>query len=294
MEIVFKKHKFLGLVLIALLNFLSSCIEDITNEIKLDSTYVRLVVDGSITTDTTRHKVILSKSGSAIGTDSVQFISNAKVTISDGIITYNLSENLSRKGTYETDSSVFGIPGRTYTLKISNVDVNNDGITEEYTASSLLRPENKIDAISIVPENSNDGMFWSIDLTALDNGAKNNYYLMKVLKNNILLTDSAFELYNIGNNIGFEGRYYDGYPVYRLSSNKPDERLKQGDKVTLEMDGITEDYANYLNAFIAEYYPKIPMFSGPSANIPTNVVPGDKAVGFFAAYSVVRKSIVYK
>ena len=281
------------MVLIALFTFSTSCIEDITNEIKLDSTYVRLVVDGSISTDTTRHKVILSKSGSAIGTDSVQFISNAKVTISDGIIMYNLSENLSRKGTYETDSSVFGIPGRTYTLKISNVDVNNDGVMEEYTASSLLRPENKIDSVKILSENTEGGKFWIIDLYALDNGAKNNNYLMKVIKNNVLLTDSAFELVNIGNNTGFEGKYYSGFPVYGLNSNKPDERLKQGDTVTLEMDGITEDYAKYLNAFIAEYYPKIPMFSGPSANIPTNVVPGDKAVGFFAAYSVVRKSVKY-
>ncbi len=286
-----KKFKYKLIFLLATIILIASCTEDITNEIKLDNTYVRLVVDGNFTTDTTAQKVILSKSGSAVGGDSINYVSNAIVSITDGTTLFPLT--LTKKGTYETKPDVYGIPGRTYTLNIT-VDLNNDGVMEQYTASSLLRGENPIDSIHVVMENNNRNKSWIINLFGLDNGQSRNYYLMKALKNHIMLTDSAYEYDQIGNNIGFEGKYYMGFAVYRLSYDKPDERLVPGDTVTLEMDGITEDYANYLIAFITEYYPKIPMFSGPSANIPTNVYPQDNAVGFFAAYSISRKSVIYK
>jgi hypothetical protein len=127
----------------------------------------------------------------------------------------------------------------------------------------------------------------------MDPGQGRNFYLIKVLKNNKLLTDSIFK-YSIGDNSGFEGKYYDGFPVYTLRDERADERLSHGDTVTVELYGITEDYYSFISSYISDYYPKIPIFSGPSANIPTNIKPIDDAVGIFAAYSIKRKSIVYK
>lgn len=60
------------------------------------------------------------------------------------------------------------------------------------------------------------------------------------------------------------------------------------------MYGITEDYYSFIYSYITDYYPKVPIFSGPSANIPTNIKPIDDAVGIFAAYSIERKSVIYK
>ena len=59
------------------------------------------------------------------------------------------------------------------------------------------------------------------------------------------------------------------------------------------MYGITEEYYNFIYDYILDYSPKVPIFSGPSANISTNIEPKDKAVGIFTAYSVKRKSIIY-
>ena len=271
---------------------LASCTETIT--IPLDSTAVRLVVDGSITTDTLKHHVKLTKSGNALNTLPIQAISGATVTITDGNNLFLLPEDPSSPGVYETDSTVFGIPGRTYTLNISNVDVNGDGVMETYTASSFLGPELPIDSIHIIYSGENPHYRgWLITMYANDIGGGLNYYLMKASKNGVLLTDSAYEYVNIGDNSGFVGGRYAGFPVYFLDAAKPDENVKQGDTITLEMDRITDQYRSFIMAFIQEYYPKVPLFSSPSSNIPTNVEPAEKAIGFFAAYSVQKKSRVY-
>lgn len=270
---------------------LVSCTEDIN--MPLDSTYTRLVVDGSITTDTMKHRVRLTRSSDALSKQPFQGVSNATVKISDGITEFPLHENIINRGTYETDSTVYGVPGRTYTLMISNIDINNDGVFEEYTAQSTIKKMNPIDSIQIEYDNRiADYSGWIINLFAQEIGGGRNFYLMKAYKNNVLLTDSTYEYNYMSDNTGFNGGYYDGFPVYMLQKSKIDERVHNGDVITLEMDGINEDYFNFITDFIQEYNPKIPIFSGPSANISTNIEPKDKAVGFFAAYSVARCSKV--
>jgi hypothetical protein len=275
------------------LSIITACTE--TAEFPLDSTYVRLVVDGEINTDTTVHHVKLSRSGDALNEHPGGAISGAVVSISDGTNSFSLHESAQRPGDYETDSSVFGVPGNTYTLHISNVDIDGDGTFEEYTASSYLPRINPIDSIRVSYQQLGPQYKgWIINMYAQEIGGGRNFYLVKAWKNNVLLTDSAYECASFADNTGFEGSYYNGFSVYYLNYNKLDERLVSGDVVTLEMDGITKDYMDFLIGFISEYEPKVPIFSGPSANIPTNIVPSNKAVGYFTAYSAMRKSRVYR
>ncbi len=270
-----------------------SCTENI-DDIRLDSTRPRLVVEGYISTDTTRQMVRLSKMGDALKKNPIEVVSNALITISDGTITFGLTEDQTIKGTYYTAPDVFGVVGRNYTLNIKNVDVNNDQVMEEYTAQSLLKGLNPIDSIHVVYNTSNNfDKGWSVNLYTMDPGQGRNFYLIKVLKNNRLLTDSIFK-YSIGDNNSFEGKYYDGFPVYDLREDRLDERLTHGDTITLELYGINEDYYSFISSYISDYNPKIPIFSGPSANIPSNIKPFDDAVGIFAAYSIKRKSVIYK
>jgi hypothetical protein len=272
--------------------FLYSCKEEFS--MSYDSTYTRLIVDGSMTTDTVRHYVRLTRSGDALNQNPAVPITGAVVSISDGDTSFLLHPVPKMDGLYATDSTVFGIPGKTYTLNISNVDVNNDDVMETYTAKSILKKENSIDTIRISYLSSNPHMKgWVINMTAKDNGGGRNFYLMKAYKNDTLLTDSIQEYMNIADNSGFEGKYYYNFPVYFLSQQKKDEIIHKGDTITLEMDGITEEYYRFILDFIQEYYPKLPIFSGPSANIATNIEPKEKAMGFFAVYSIQRKTIIY-
>ena len=281
------------LILSFSLFLLISCSERI--DIKTDSTYARLIVEGYLTTDTIRHMVRLSKSGDALNTQAVQYISNAIVSITDGSKVFFLNEDIKNKGTYYTDSSVYGVPGKTYTLNISNVDVNDDGISENYLATSMLKNEAPVDSIHILYDAASAaGKGWNINLYAWDIGGGRNFYLIKVYKNNVLLSDSAHKLTSLADNTGFEGGYYDGFTAYFLREERKDEKVNHGDIITLEMDGITQEYYQFLQDYVQEYYPKVPIFSGPSANISTNILPKDKAAGFFAVYSASRKSRVYK
>src|SRR5665648_103722 len=118
------------IISIYILSILSAgCTETIDN-IQLDTTRPRLVVEGYISTDTTRQMVKLSKLGDALLKDQIQVISNALITISDGTTTFGLTEDQTKKGTYFTTPDVFGVVGHTYTLLIKNVDINDDQVMD--------------------------------------------------------------------------------------------------------------------------------------------------------------------
>ena len=107
-------------LLILILSF--SCVRKISPPIRESA--ATLVVEGTITTDSTPYSINLSYSGSFTNLFEVSqnlskyYITDAKVTIED-----NLGDSTSCKwiglGTYQsTDSNFVGIVGRTYTLKI--------------------------------------------------------------------------------------------------------------------------------------------------------------------------------
>jgi len=287
------KIQIIGISFFILAFIAAGCIETI-NDIHMDFTRTRLVVEGYISTDTARQMVKLSKLGDALMKEPVQTVSGASVTISDGTTTYGLTEDKTVKGTYYTTPDVFGVVGHNYTLRITNVDINNDQVKEEYTAQSSIKRLNPIDSIHLIYNSINpDFKGWSVNLYALDPDEGRNFYLIKILKNNKLLTDSIFK-YSVTDNWGFEGKYFDGFQVYFLEEKRKEEKLIPGDTVTVEMYGIDENYYSFIRSYTADYYPKVPIFSGPSANIPTNIQPYDNAVGIFAAYSIERKSTIYK
>ena len=291
MKNIKKATAHIAIVGIALLLTVSSCTEDIT--LPLDTTYVRLVVEGAITTDTTAHRVMLSRSGDPLNQNPITYISGASVIITDNNDTIKLNENPIGSGKYFTKSNVYGLPGHTYNLTVSNIDINNDGVKETYTAQSFIKKINPIDSLRLLYQVfSPQVKGWLVNLYGWDVGGR-NYYATKAYINQHLVTDSTKE-YGTTNNAGFDGHYYPGLSVYFLSHSKPDEVLKYGDTIHLELDGITEDYFNFIAGFQQEYQPKSPIFSGPSANVSTNVLPKDKAVGYFAAYSIERKFVILK
>jgi hypothetical protein len=85
-----------------------------------------------------------------------------------------------------------------------------------------------------------------------------------------------------------------------FSSDKPDEKLVVGDRVTLELCGVTKDYMEYVQQAQEEFWGRNPLFGGQPANIRTNikqVVPANSKTsphGYFAAYSVSWKKAVYQ
>ncbi len=263
-----------------------TCTEQI--EVDLDPSYTRLVVEGYVTTDTAAHWVVLSTTRDYFYNQPAPRVSGATITIDDGERLILLTESDTLPGRYCTPEDFHGIPGRTYTLNIRDVDVDSDGIPEKYSASSELHPVNPIDSIKLRYFSSFGVTGYEVQVYAWDS-PKRDWYSFKVRKNGVLLTDTLYELF-VQNDEFFNGNYTHGITSYFLSNDKPDEVVEIGDIVTFEINGITHDYYNFIVEAQSQIFTQLPLFSGPPANVRTNLNNG--AIGYFTAYSVNYSSTV--
>jgi hypothetical protein len=272
-------------LIILLMAFLASCVERI--EIPLDSSSVRLVVDGSITTDTMAHRVVLSETSGYYYNKAPEAVRNARVSISDGTSVFQLNE--SEPGSYLTDPSVYGVPGHTYTLSIT-LDSPIGGVTQ-YEAEAKLYPVNTLDSVSLTyqPDWAANGM-WEVKCYVQDPPSA-DFYRFLVSRNGKMLTDTLNEWFVTDDRL-FNGNYAYGATVAYLRQDRNDENLIAGDTITLEINSIGEAYTNFIMDAQAEVWGANPLFSGPPANVKGNISNG--AIGFFSAYSVSRASTVVK
>jgi hypothetical protein len=231
--------------------------------------------------------VELKRSADYFANKPAEGVSGAIVEISYDDESIILEENSDQPGVYETPGDFFGQPGTTYELKISNVDIDEDGIAEDYSASSYMPEINEADSITLKYTSNSFFSGWEIQVWTYDPAEIRNFYVFKALVNNILVTDTLTELV-IQNDDLFNGNYTYGITSQFLIDSKPDERLEPGDTVTFEANSITEDYYNFLIEAQSESFGQNPLFSGPPANISSNVSNG--ALGFFTAYSLTRSS----
>jgi hypothetical protein len=275
-----EKAFFISLILLFMV---VSCTERIN--IELDESFTRLVVDGSITIDTMAHKVILSKTSSYFYNQPAPMVTGAQVTITDGELTFNLTEESA--GIYLTQPSVYGIPGHTYTLKIK-LPVEIGGYAD-YTASSMLNPVNPLDSINMTfqPAYSEKG-FWEVRCYAQDPPSA-DFYRFLISRNQKLITDTLYE-WSVTDDRFFNGNYIKGAIIAEMDQSIAEYVLTEGDTVTAEMNSIGKEYADFIWDAQAELFGSNPLFSGPPANVKGNINNG--AIGFFAAYSITRASVI--
>ena len=267
-------------ILFALISIVaSSCTEKI--DIPLDNSYSRLVVDGSITTDTMAHKVVLTSTSSYYFNQPPPPVTGALVSVSDGTNTFNLSEKT--PGVYCTESNVYGIPGKTYSLNIKLAEAIG-GFTD-YNASSVIYPVAAMDSINLLfhPEWSKNGI-WEVKCYVQEPPTV-DFYRFLLYKDQVLLTDTLDE-WLITDDTFFNGNYTNGLPIAYIDQSNNDQKLKPGDTITAEVNSLGKEYFNFLTEAQTELFGSNPLFGGPPANIQGNINNG--AVGFFSAYSATR------
>jgi hypothetical protein len=285
MILIIHKSKY---YIIAAIAVLTACTERI--DINLDNSYTRLVVEGGITTDTTAHEVRLSRSASYFSDKQLEPVIGAHVIITDSIHQYLLKEEYGRAGMYATDTNVYGIPRHTYTLNISNVDINKDGHLEEYTASSFLPPLRHPDSIQVEYVNRFFHNIWEVRFYGQDPPETRDFYMFKAWRNRKLITDTLRKV-GLSSDEYYNGSYIHGEPVAYFREGRPAEKLNDGDTITLETLAITEKYYNFIIDVFIESQGSDP-FGGQPANISTNI--SNNGVGFFYAYSVARNHAIWR
>lgn len=280
-------QKFLNLFLsLVIIVILSSCEEKI--DLKLDSSYNRLVVDGEISSEIKQHQVKLSISTSYFYNESAPPAKGAIVSINDDQgNTYPLTETPSNSGIYLTAPGVQGFPGRLYTLKISNLDINGDGKEESYEAQCLMKTAMIVDSITFSKVEGRPGFNKSncaINGWGYDPPTAGDYYMWKYLKNGKLETDTLKET-TFQSDMIFNGKYIPGVTMFEINA-------QENDTIEVESIGITKEYYEYVVSFMLETVWVSGSFSGPPANIKTNISNG--GLGFFNAVDIKRTSNIIR
>jgi hypothetical protein len=258
--------------------FTVSCTELI--EINVDDAPPSLVIYGYITTDAKQHSIRITRSAGYFSTNRPAGVSHAAVTISDddGNI-FHLDENDSEPGLYQTADNVRGEEGKTYTL---NVQVES----QHFRASSCLAPINDIDSVRLQKFPISDDMIGVV--VYADDMSDDSYYSIFVSINDSVL-NSTIDRFTV------RPRIINGMPCYMLNQNPEREGrfeiVHEGDKITVNINAISKEYAEFISASQTEIRGSNPIFGGPPANVPTNIkhVNPQKdmipVVGFFTAYS---------
>jgi hypothetical protein len=256
-----------------------SCTEKI--DIELDESSVRLVVDGSVSSDTMAYKVILTKTTSYFYDQESPSVTGASVSITAGESNIQLFEK--EPGVYFTDSTFYGLEGLTYTLNITLA--SPIGGHTEYSASSYMNHAVRLDSADLVfhPEWSDSG-FYEVRCYLQDPPTA-DYYRFMIYKDGKVLSDTLDEWF-VTDDRFFNGSYINGSAVAFLDQGSEDEKLEAGDEVTLELNCLGRDYAGFLWDAQSELRGSNPLFSGPPANVKGNISNG--AIGFFAAYTTSR------
>ncbi len=277
---------------------LMQCTEDIS--LNLSSAGKILVVNGNISTDSIFQVIQLTQSNAYFSDVNPIPVENASVSVSDEQDTMQFIEDKQTPDLYKSKVAFSGLPGQTYTLNIKNVIIDNVLQPYTYNASSYLYPIPKPDSIQIELVTNAERYrrdttkTWRIHLFAPNPSSDNEDYMFNLYKNSILVTDT-FTKKEISNSFrsSLRGGYINGAVVGRLTASHINENLQIGDTVTVEILGIPSLYSTFYQQVDQQQGGSIPIFSGPPANVITNISPKDRVVGFFVTYSVAKVSRIY-
>jgi len=272
--------KFIIAILAILFTFYS-CTEKIN--IDLGSTYTRLVVEGVITPQEGEQFIRLTKTTDYYSGQKPPTVSGAEVTVDNGNFIIPFVEDTNNLGNYFAPKDFVGVPGITYKLSVKLSESIN-GSSDYYAEEKMPQLANSIDSIVIEYNPNFEG--WMVRLYAWD-PPTTDFYMFRGMRNGKLINDTISKV-NISDDRLYNGNYTAGAVVLVLRG----KYLNVGDNFTLILSNITEEYANFILELQDEIRPNDPMFSGPPANVSSNV--NNDAAGYFAAFPSAYSSTIVK
>ena len=301
------KNILLCICLLILVVLFSSCEHDVNIEIKTNDK--RLLVDGEFTDDSVVHSIRLYCSGSLITGRPQTTVSGAKIHVTDGIESVDYIENIDMPGLYQTIVKVGGKGGHRYTLSITNIDIDNDGKMDSYTANSLMAVPVKFDSIASYYGMNGD----NIEGTVSNNGYYTTFYSGPDYLYNYFMVNSK-NFYTLTDRLGSGELTSHELQFRTIKVNTPrsiahgvayasieprDTKVHEGDTICIVGFNFNKDQYEFLKEFDNNTTGNDP-FSGNiydqlkvPTNLPTNIEPADKAAGYFFIYSVSKISKVF-
>jgi hypothetical protein len=256
-----------------------SCTERI--DIDLKENFRRIVVDGGVSTDTTAHVVKLTTTTNYFYNEEPPVVSEAIVYLDNGTEKVLLEESPAGSGMYQTPADYYGLPGESYLLEINLKESVGD--KDFFSAQSGL-PETVLSIDSIGLEYESAFEIWFVKLYALDPPTR-DFYRIDLAVNDLMISDTASRA-QVTDDRFFNGNNTNGLTVSILRK----EEIAIGDTVTLILSSITEEYYKYFMQLQMESGFSSPLFSGPPANVTSNINEG--GLGFFSAMGKARQTLI--
>lgn len=280
--------RFTNILIIAL--FISSCETIVTDSLVINDSEPLLVVEGGIERFENNLNALqtikLTTTNNFLSDEPNPIVENAIVSISDGSGRYTL--DYVGGGYYNTEEIEPQI-GSLYTLEI---------LWEEksYTAADVLNAVPDID--SLYAEFEEESIFtdegYFLKLNSSDPAGISNFYHYRVYRNNEFITvpDPGNSRTLILSDEFFDGQFREGI--------EPNEEVvfELGDLASVDQMGISEAYFEFLFQVYEQTGSQGGGFAGnpPPASIRGNIISNSesnsRALGFFYATDVERKSIV--
>jgi len=247
--------------------------------IDLNKTDPHIVIEGVITDQQGPYSVKVSKTGNYFE-PSLTFppVSHALIIITNDLGQQDTLNEIT-EGNYTT-SHLQGVEGRTYSLSVTA-----EGQT--YNAMTSMPVKVSIDSLSATPRKGFRGEAgFDINVVFQDPSELGNYYRINARSSTLIPSDSI------------DGRRYRLYSDKYTNGNEMNVRIrsggnvKRGDTITVELltiDKAAYDYFSTLRDALAS--DRAPTSLSPT-NPNTNLNNG--SLGYFAAFTLDRKSIVIK
>jgi len=251
--------------------FLWGCTEEI--DLKLDQGSSMIVIEGYVTNLFETQTIRITRSQAYYNDSLAEGVRGAAVSISDSNHIFNLVEIAA--GIYRSSTAFAGSPGMTYTLH-----VQVEGQT--FTSQSKTPPIPIIDSIAFVNDQIEPNIF-HIRLYGKEHPSPGDFYYWGVYKDGIYQTDNITKL-NFVNDELINGSEFNGLKVQIVEA-------KPGNRITLQMVSIPEDYYDYSIAILRETIYNDGPFEPAPANINGNI---KGALGFFYARSEATYTRVIK
>jgi hypothetical protein len=285
------------LIPVFFVSLLSSCVEPFN--IETDDSPPMIVIYGYLTNESTFHSIRVSASSPYFDLSLNKGISGAtvKITSSKNEV-FKLKEIDSIPGLYMTPQKIAGIPGITYSLSVE-VDFDNDGNNETYTATSTMLDAVEVDSVEVKNMNMMGYRFYTLNLYAQEPPAE-DYYFGKYMINDSVVLFNINQLSPMSD-VTFNGQYINAMTIQRFWNIDEKERIESeddeeydgrirklvylspGDTVTFSLCHIEKGYYDFILQCQKEMNGENPFFGGPASNIVTNISNG--GLGYFTTYA---------
>jgi len=250
----------------------------------------QLVVEGLLTNEFKKHRIILSRTADYFSNEKTPRVSGARVSVSTGRDTIPFTEHDDQPGVYVSPKTA-GQVGQTYTLDIHlNQPLNQK---THYQASETMIRGLVLDTLEAfiyenplyVEESPMDSLLLYLTLFGPEPKEIDNYYAVRLFRNGQAVHDTIDEVEIYSDTEELEGDYVNN--LFFFSDFLP------GDTLDIEVSTVSKNFRRYMNGLqnIVDQSGNPFDLSGPPANATGNIEGG---LGYFRVSFVTRARTVVK